>query len=305
MGTDFERQARRAVAEQRFVQFEFHYPAWDRWFENRLYPSPEGLTVLLTDITERNRSRRSCGQASSVRAPWPRRCRTSFGPTCRTVSAIGSAVNGANTPASPSTSCSAWAGWIGFSIRTMKAHPGVLERGLCGPGRLRPGVSHPPLRRRVPLVQDAACRSAMSWARSFIGSAPAPTSKMSSGWKRRSAEADRRKDEFLATLAHELRNPLAPLRNGLQFMRLAGDDRADRAGPRHDGAAGRSRWSGWSTTCWTSAGSARARSSSARSGSSWRTSSSSAIETSRPLIESDGHDLAVRYRRNRSSWTPT
>jgi PAS domain S-box-containing protein len=35
-------------------------------------------------------------------------------------------------------------------------------------------------------------------------------------------EADRRKDEFLATLAHELRNPLAPLRNGLQVMKLAG-----------------------------------------------------------------------------------
>jgi PAS domain S-box-containing protein len=35
-------------------------------------------------------------------------------------------------------------------------------------------------------------------------------------------EADRRKDEFLATLAHELRNPLAPIRNGLQVMRLAG-----------------------------------------------------------------------------------
>ena len=30
------------------------------------------------------------------------------------------------------------------------------------------------------------------------------------------SEADRRKDEFLATLAHELRNPLAPIRNGLQ-----------------------------------------------------------------------------------------
>jgi PAS domain S-box-containing protein len=35
------------------------------------------------------------------------------------------------------------------------------------------------------------------------------------------AEADRRKDEFLAILAHELRNPLAPIRNGLQIMRLA------------------------------------------------------------------------------------
>jgi PAS domain S-box-containing protein len=38
-------------------------------------------------------------------------------------------------------------------------------------------------------------------------------------------EADRRKDEFLAVLAHELRNPLAPIRTGLELMRLAGDDR--------------------------------------------------------------------------------
>jgi two-component system, sensor histidine kinase len=36
--------------------------------------------------------------------------------------------------------------------------------------------------------------------------------------------ADRRKDEFLATLAHELRNPLAPIRTGLDIMRLNGGD---------------------------------------------------------------------------------
>ncbi len=39
------------------------------------------------------------------------------------------------------------------------------------------------------------------------------------------SEADQRKDEFLATLAHELRNPLAPIRNGLQVMRMAGGNR--------------------------------------------------------------------------------
>ncbi|MFD1141227.1 PAS domain S-box protein [Larkinella insperata] len=33
-------------------------------------------------------------------------------------------------------------------------------------------------------------------------------------------EADRRKDEFLAMLGHELRNPLAPVRNGLQILSL-------------------------------------------------------------------------------------
>jgi len=40
------------------------------------------------------------------------------------------------------------------------------------------------------------------------------------------SEADRRKDEFLATLAHELRNPLAPIRNGLQLIKLAGSGQA-------------------------------------------------------------------------------
>ncbi len=43
-------------------------------------------------------------------------------------------------------------------------------------------------------------------------------------------DADRRKDEFLATLAHELRNPLAPIRNSLQILKL----------PRVDAAVGAS-----------------------------------------------------------------
>jgi PAS domain S-box-containing protein len=36
--------------------------------------------------------------------------------------------------------------------------------------------------------------------------------------------ADRQKDEFLATLAHELRNPLAPICMGLEILRTSGDD---------------------------------------------------------------------------------
>jgi CheY-like chemotaxis protein/two-component sensor histidine kinase len=44
------------------------------------------------------------------------------------------------------------------------------------------------------------------------------------------SEADRRKDEFLATLAHELRNPLAPIRNALQVLRLSpGPEETERA----------------------------------------------------------------------------
>ncbi|HUE70420.1 MAG TPA: ATP-binding protein [Pirellulaceae bacterium] len=36
------------------------------------------------------------------------------------------------------------------------------------------------------------------------------------------AEAHRHKDEFLATLAHELRNPLAPIRNAVQYLGMEG-----------------------------------------------------------------------------------
>jgi signal transduction histidine kinase len=38
------------------------------------------------------------------------------------------------------------------------------------------------------------------------------------------AEADRRKDEFLAMLAHELRNPLTPIRNAMELMRRCAGD---------------------------------------------------------------------------------
>lgn len=40
-------------------------------------------------------------------------------------------------------------------------------------------------------------------------------------------EQDRRKDEFLATLAHELRNPLAPVRVGLEILRRRHDPEAE------------------------------------------------------------------------------
>jgi CheY-like chemotaxis protein/two-component sensor histidine kinase len=42
------------------------------------------------------------------------------------------------------------------------------------------------------------------------------------------SEADQRKNEFLATLAHELRNPMAPLSNMLEVLKRAGDDRRKR-----------------------------------------------------------------------------
>ena len=53
------------------------------------------------------------------------------------------------------------------------------------------------------------------------------------------AEADRQKNEFLAMLGHELRNPLAPMRNAVHLLKMPRRRRGhDRPGARHDGAAG-------------------------------------------------------------------
>ena len=106
-------------------------------------------------------------------------------------------------------------------------------------------------------------------------------------------EADRRKDEFLATLAHELRNPLAPIRNGLQVMRLAGGEKemAERARTMMerqltqlvrlvDDLMDVSRIS-------------RGKIELRKERLPLSTMLTSAVETSRPLIEKMGHELAI------------
>ena len=51
----FHRAYEQAMAEQQPVFLEAFYPPHQRWFENRIYPSADGLTIYFRDITERKR----------------------------------------------------------------------------------------------------------------------------------------------------------------------------------------------------------------------------------------------------------
>ncbi|MBW4687150.1 MAG: PAS domain-containing protein [Komarekiella atlantica HA4396-MV6] len=65
VGTNVERQYRRAMAEQVPVHFEHHYylpPDYDVWFEIHAYPSQEGLGIFFRDITERKRAEEALQQ---------------------------------------------------------------------------------------------------------------------------------------------------------------------------------------------------------------------------------------------------
>ena len=56
-GTEFERQNTRALTEQIVVQYEEYYPTHGIWYEVRVYPSPEGLSLYFRDSTARRAAR--------------------------------------------------------------------------------------------------------------------------------------------------------------------------------------------------------------------------------------------------------
>src|SRR6185369_940283 len=58
-GTEIDRQYHRAMDERLPVAFEFYYPTWDAWWDNRFYPSPEGLSVFATNITLRKKAEKA------------------------------------------------------------------------------------------------------------------------------------------------------------------------------------------------------------------------------------------------------
>jgi PAS domain S-box-containing protein len=105
--------------------------------------------------------------------------------------------------------------------------------------------------------------------------------------------ADRKKDEFIALLAHELRNPLAPIRNGLQVMRLAGANAgaADRAREMMDRQL--SHMVRLIDDLLDVSRINRNKMELRRSRVLLTDVVSSAVETARPLIDAEGHALTV------------
>ncbi|MBI4781023.1 MAG: PAS domain S-box protein [Oscillatoriophycideae cyanobacterium NC_groundwater_1537_Pr4_S-0.65um_50_18] len=55
VGSQLYTEAYRAFADQTQRHHEYFYAPWQRWFENHIYPSAQGVAILATDITERKR----------------------------------------------------------------------------------------------------------------------------------------------------------------------------------------------------------------------------------------------------------
>jgi PAS domain S-box-containing protein len=56
VGIEFYDQLNRAMYEQVEVQFEFYYEMVDSWVEHRVYPTAEGVAILMADVSDRKRT---------------------------------------------------------------------------------------------------------------------------------------------------------------------------------------------------------------------------------------------------------
>jgi PAS domain S-box-containing protein len=56
VGQPFHLAYEKAMTKQIFIQTENYYEPWDRWFENRIYPSSNGISIFFHEITERKQA---------------------------------------------------------------------------------------------------------------------------------------------------------------------------------------------------------------------------------------------------------
>jgi PAS domain S-box-containing protein len=54
----------KAMQQQQYISIEEHFQSSERWFENHIYPSPEGLSVFLRDITGRKKAEQQLRQSN-------------------------------------------------------------------------------------------------------------------------------------------------------------------------------------------------------------------------------------------------
>jgi len=67
-GQPFHLAYEKAMTDQVFIQMESYYEPWERWFENRIYPSPEGLSIFFHEITERKLAEQAARENAALLA---------------------------------------------------------------------------------------------------------------------------------------------------------------------------------------------------------------------------------------------
>ncbi|MFC5462960.1 response regulator [Massilia niabensis] len=232
-GSSAERACRRCALERAGERLDAFLPAWGGWYEISCFPTPGGgIALYLRDQSERRQAEEGIRRLAAVAEQSPDFIGI-FGPEGAGLylNPAGRAMGGID-PGAPIGDVRL----IEFFARDCRpfVRAEVLP-ALTGPQQKWEGeLQFAPRSGSDPLPvyfkgfavhgADGAHLGLATITRDFT------EQKRAENELRRIAadlsEADHRKSEFLATLAHELRNPLAPIRTGLDLLRMAPGDAA-------------------------------------------------------------------------------
>lgn len=260
VGNQYYQEVHAALATQQVIRSEHYYAPFDRWFGNHFHPSADGVTVISTDITAAKKAaqadRAAAALAEERRRETSERLRES-----RDVLAL--AMRGGRMGAWSHDFSNGRVWWS----RELEELFGLAPGAFAGTEQGFFDLVHADDRAQQRAIVDAAIREHRdfvseyrfrhadgSWRRMeergravyaadgtpvvLYGIAIDISERHASELRLRALnadlrEGDRRRNEFLATLAHELRNPLAPIRNAVSMLQHPGCDAA-----LHDFAVG-------------------------------------------------------------------
>lgn len=234
-GTPFEQGYHRAMYEREKGSFVAFYPNQQRWYEVTTFPSPEGVSVYFRNVSAQKQMEAERERLRDASERQQRIYETALNSTPDFVYVfdLDHRVLYANDALRQTWGVQDARGkhWmeLGYPRWHADLHDAELDQVIA---------TRTPVRGEIPFtgtngthVYDyifAPVLDAAGQVVAVAGTTRDVTERQAADQAVRVhaeslAEADRNKDEFLATLSHELRNPLAPLRTAIELLRRGRD----------------------------------------------------------------------------------
>jgi PAS domain S-box-containing protein len=233
-GTEFERNYQRTMGGREKSSFTAFYARQDRWYEVTCFPAPEGMSVYFRDVSAQKRlqAERESLVTESERQRRIYETALDSTPDFVYVFDVDHRAIYANAALMKTWGVDDVRGkrWMDLGYEQWHAdlHDMEIDRVIATRAPIRGEIPFTGTNgRRVYDYIFAPVLGADGEVVAVAGTTRDITERQASEkavreQSARLAEADRAKDEFLATLAHELRNPLAPLRNAIELLRRSG-----------------------------------------------------------------------------------